>query len=144
MTDARHRPSDRLELEVALLAAPTAAPSEEPARRSEARTVLLAVTDPDLRTYVAECMHERADLSVVEIGSDEGVLDVVRRTHVDLLIGDMSVISQDEVRSRMPVVLIGDELPDQLPMGAGTRIAVVLQPFNARRLLDAVDGLLRP
>jgi hypothetical protein len=142
MTDARHRPSDRLELEVALLAAARAATPEAPARRSEARTVLLAVTDPELRTYVAECLHERADLRVLEIGSGDGVLDVARRTQVDLLIGDVSLVALDEVRPRMPVVLIGDELPDQLPVGAGNRIAVVLQPFNARRLLDAVDGLL--
>jgi hypothetical protein len=136
--------SGRLELEVSLLTGATA-PADNPTRaRGERRhTILVAMADPDLRAYVAQCLRDREDVRVEEIGPEGAPLEVAERLQADLLIADLSVIAGGGAAlGQTPLLLTGDELPDELPVGAGVRIAFLLQPFNARRLLEVVERLL--
>src|SRR5687768_1131476 len=135
--------SDRLQLEIALLAGVVLSPNEDAAVAGEStRVVLLAMADADLRDYITQCLQERADLRVVEHRSGDAPLDVARRLSAELVIADVSAITGDIPPDRPPLIVIGDELPDGLPVSDAARIAFLLQPFNARRLLDAVSRLV--
>jgi len=137
------RVSDRLQLEVELLAAAATAPSDDGIAAVEpSRTVLLAVGDANLCDYIRECLRQRTDLHVVELRATDDPLDVARR-RPDLVITDGSAIPDGVAPgNRPPLLLIGDERLDVLPVSEGAGIAFLLQPFNAGRLLDVVARLL--
>ena len=135
--------SDRLQLEIALLAAVATPPNDDPAVVGDpTRIVLLAMADADLRDYITQCLEERADLRVVEHHPGDAPLEIARRLGAKLVIADVSAIAGDVPADRPPLIVTGDELPDALPLSDAARIAFLLQPFNARRLLDAVSRLL--
>jgi len=138
------RASDRLQLEVELLAAAATAPSDDGIAAVEpSRTVLLAVGDANLRDYIRQCLRQRADLHVVELRAGDDPLDVARRGPVDLVITDGWALPDGVAPgNRVPLLLIGDERSDVLPFGEGAGIAFLLQPFNAGRLLDMAARLL--
>lgn len=136
--------SARLQLEVLLLASETA-PSEAivPTGRTIRRNVLVAVGDPDLRSYVAQCLRQREDLHVYEAGPGESPFGVAERMDADLVIVDASLMATERATlSATPTLVTGAELPEQLPASAGRRIAFLLQPFNATRMLAAVERIL--
>jgi hypothetical protein len=137
-------PSDRLQLELALLGADAIAPAEDPAQPSgERHTVLVAVAEDDMRDYIARCLRERPELRVVETTPRTTLLEAVRHASADLLVCDLSLIADSHaLLGGTPLLLIGDELPDPFPASSESRTAVLLQPFNARRLVDAVLRLL--
>jgi hypothetical protein len=123
--------SERLALEVALLAGTNPIPDTRSHVRAEgAYTVLVAVRDPDLRDYITRCLRACDDIHVHEITAD-----VATRMRGDLLIADTSVVSDT------PLLVIGDESPGALLEGEGIR-AFLSQPFNARRLLEMVARVL--
>ena len=69
--------------------------------------------------------------------------DVARRVQARVLITDVPFGPDDTTRARgIPVVLTGDELPERLPTGDDIRIAFLLQPFNARRLLETIEHVI--
>src|SRR5262245_30926521 len=134
--------SDRLQLEIALLAAAANEPSDDRIAASEpSRTVLLAVSDADLREYIRQCLRQRTDLRVVEPQPGDDPLNVGRRQSVALVIADASPDGAAPL-NRPPLLLIGDEPPEALPVHEGAGMAFLRQPFNARRLLDVVASLL--
>ena len=136
--------SDRLQLEVALLATAVTAPSEDVTVAGEpGRTVLVAVGDAGLRDYIGQCLRQRADLRVVEMRPGDDLLDVAYRLPADLVIADGSAIPNSAApQNRPPLLLTGDDLSDVLHVSEGAGVAFLLQPFNARRLLDVVARLL--
>jgi hypothetical protein len=136
--------SERLQLEVALLTSANA-PSENSAPAGEARrhTVLVAIADPDLRCYCLLCLRKRNDLWVQEVGAGESVFDMAKNVHADLVVADMSLIANGGAAAAMtPVLVIGDELPQPVPAAEEVQVAFLLQTFNAKRLLDVVEGML--
>jgi len=134
--------SDRLQLEIALLAAAATEPSDDGIAAGEpGRTVLLAVGDADLREYIKQCLRQRADLRVVEPQPGDDPLNIGRRQPVALVIADGSPDRAAPV-NRTPLLLVGDELSEALPVREGAGIAFLVQPFNTRRLLDVVARLL--
>jgi hypothetical protein len=134
--------SDRLQLEIALLSGVTS-PNGDPTVAGEpTRIVLLAMADADLRDYITQCLEQRADLRVVESRPGDAPLEVARGLGAGLVIADVSAIAGDIPPDRPPLIVTGDELPDALPVSDAARIAFLLQPFNARRLLDAVSRLV--
>jgi hypothetical protein len=138
--------SDRLQLEVSLLAGATTR-SEDSARAGEARRhyVLVAVGDPDLCSYVVQCLRERDDLRVEEVGAGESPFALAERVNADLVIVNESMITgSDAARATTPLLVTGDEQPEHLPVGDGRCVAFLLQPFNSKRLLEFVERLLRP
>jgi len=133
--------SDRLQLEIALLAAASTEPSDDEIAAGESgRTVLLAVGDADLREYIKQCLLQRADLRVVEPKPGDDPVNVGRQT-VALVIADGSPDGAAAL-NRPPLLLVGDELSEALPIREGEGMAFLVQPFNARRLLDVVARLL--
>ena len=44
--------------------------------------------------------------------------------------------------NRAPLLLVGDELSEALPVREEAGMAILVQPFNTRRLLDVVARLL--
>jgi len=136
--------SDRLQLEVALLAAAATAPSGDViADGKPGRTVLVAVGDAGLRDYIRQCLQRRADLRVLEMWPGDDPLDVACRLPADLVIADGSAIPKGAAPlNRPPLLLTGEELPDVLHVSEGAGVAFLLQPFNAQRLLDVVARLL--
>jgi len=155
-----------LQLEVELLAATgeqPAAPEHFTRPRAHRYTVLAAVAEPDLRGYIRECLCERTDLWVAETDPGEPVLAAIRRLRPALVIAEVSGIPgveaasaggaaargapNDDGLSPLPLLVIGDEAPELLATGQappGTLMMFLPQPFNARRLLDAVERLIRP
>lgn len=156
--------SDRLQLEIELLAATpeqTVAPEPIAGPGGRQYTVLAAVVEADLRGYIRECLRERADLRVAETDPGEPVLAAIQRLRPALVIAEVSGIPgveaasaggapgygapNDDGLSPLPLLLIGDEAPEPLATGhprPRTRMVFLAQPFNARRLLDAVERLL--
>ena len=141
---ARPATSDRLQLEIALLAGVATSPNDDPAVVGDpTRIVLLAMADADLRDYITQCLEERADLRVVESRPGDDPLEAARRLRVDLLIANVSALAHGDLPlDRPPVIVTGDEPPEALAVSDAARIAFLLQPFNARRLLDTVARLL--
>ena len=140
---ARPATSDRLQLEIALLAGVATSPNDDPAVVGDpTRIVLLAMADADLRDYITQCLEQRADLRMVENRPGDAPLEAARRLGAHLVIADVSAIAGDVPTDRPPLIVTGDEHPDALTVSDAARIAFLLQPFNARRLLDAVSRLV--
>ena len=138
--------SDRLQLEIALLAAEPSPTADDTERAGDGGSaILLAVSDPDIRDYIRQCLRAQAELRIVESRSGDDPFDVARRLSARLLITDLPIVATDATRARgIPVLLTGAELPDHLPAGEGMRMTFLLQPFNAHRLLEAVQRASPP
>jgi hypothetical protein len=145
--------SDRLQLEVVLLAAagPAPLPSPDPAGAGAAtHTVLVAAATPDMRGYIRECLQARADLRVLEVDGEEPPCAAARRLGPDLIIAELPALRAGEgtagpPRAPVPLLLIVEELPDDAvawPQRPGAPLAFLLQPFNARSLHREVERLL--
>ena len=132
--------SERLRLEIELLAATTAS-SEDAATAEPGRTVLVAVGDAGLREYIAQCLRQRADVRVVELRPGERHSHIGPREAVALVITDEHASTAWSLH-RPPLLLIGDEPSEELPLRERAGVALLSQPFNARQLLDVVARLL--
>jgi hypothetical protein len=137
--------SDRLRLEVELLAPTESSPAPAAAGLDAVpRTVLVAVGEPDLGTYVRRCLRAYRSLRVVEPDAGEHALAAVRRLSPTLLIAEAGTVGATPPLS-VPLLLLVEELPESTaarqPPAA---LAFLLQPFNTRRLLAAVEPLLGP
>jgi hypothetical protein len=143
------RPSDRLRLEVDLLATPDTNPEPGPPPTRPGhplRMVLVAVTVPDLSTYVRRCLWEQPGLLAIEPEPDEGLPATLRRLCPALLITEPAAVGELLPDLRLPVLLLVQETADAAEIGAARSVpmGVLVQPFNARRLLAAVASLLGP
>jgi hypothetical protein len=141
--------SDRLRLEVDLLTTPEAHPPMAASRGAPGlptRLVLVAVGEPELTTYVRRCLWEQPGLLSIEPEPGESLLVALRRLRPALLITEPAVIGERSAAPRTPVLLLVQEPGDAAEIGAATssRLTVLVQPFNARRLLAAVASLLGP
>ena len=160
--------SDRLQLEVELLAGTSeqiVVPQPDTTPGEPRYAVLAAVAEADLRDYIRECLRERSDLRVAEPDPGEPVLEAIRRLRPALVIAEVSGIPgaaaeaasgggapargapNDYGLPPLPLLLIGDEARELLATGhprPGTRMVFLRQPFNGRRLLDAVARLVHP
>lgn len=161
----RFRISDELRLEVDILGSPGSNPRTEPATgtRDEAAddglSLLIADDDPDIRMYVQRCLrswHRRVD-RVFEARDGGEAIELLLREEVDLIVTDAVMPIVDgfalcrEVRSRpalreIPILLMTGEMTSaeaaRRPAEAGAT-AVLAKPFNARRLCDGLEKLLR-
>ncbi|TVP42573.1 MAG: hypothetical protein EA350_15315 [Gemmatimonadales bacterium] len=142
--------SDRLRLEVELLTPAAAIPPATRATDPSAalgdpvpRTVLLGIGDADLRAYVRECLRGNPALRVVEPDVGEHALDAVQRLNPALLIAEPGTVGTMLPRA-VPLLLLAQELPQDTEVRPSATLALLTQPFNARRLLDAVEMLLGP
>jgi hypothetical protein len=88
--------------------------------------------DADLRAYVCDCLRARTDLRVI------GDSDTAEHVRPDLVITDR--VHRDRT---IPLLLLSDDPLAYSPSG-GSRLEVLMTPFNARQLLQAVERLLGP
>jgi hypothetical protein len=141
--------SDRLRLEVDLLARPdeqlAATPTPAVSGRPP-RAVLIAVGEPDLAEYTRHCLRTEADLLVIEPAAGEGPLAALRRMGPVLLITEPAVCGELPPALSVPVLLLVQEPGDatEIMMATSSPVFVLTQPFNARRMLAAVESLLGP
>ena len=137
--------SRRLQLEVDLLTAGAAVPSNDGARVAhDGSRIVIDIADADIRDYITQCIRGHANVQIVEIQSTDNVFAVAMNLAADLLITDRLAIATGPTQlGDVPVLVTGVDLPEGLSRIEGIRIGVLAQPFNARRLLDAVDYLLR-
>lgn len=131
-------PSPRVALEVALLT------STGEHRLPHGLAALIVASDADERTYLADSLRQRADLTVLAVGTVAAAIESATRSTPRLL-----VVAHDEravVRHfpAIPTVLLSDD-SNALPGAEGTRLApiVVLRgAFRGTRLLEVVASLL--
>ena len=136
--------SRRLQLEVDLLTAGAALPSNDGARAAhDGSRIVIDIADADIRDYIAQCMRGHASVQIVEIQSADDVFAVARSLVADLLITDrLAIATRPTQLGDIPVLVTGVDLPEELSRIEGGRIGVLPQPFNARRLLEAVGRSL--
>jgi hypothetical protein len=131
---------------VDLLSAPEPPPTPRADRAHGAvpRTVLVAVGDPDLGTYVRRCLRAYPALRVVRPDAGEHALAAVRRLRPALLIAEPGTVGAAPPRLPVPLLLLLEETPDGTWLPVSPSIAILVQPFNTRRLLAAVEPMLGP
>jgi hypothetical protein len=130
-------PSDRLQLEINLLDS-RAASDDAPQMRGQGHTILVVVREADLRAYITLSLTSIATFRVVESGMVTPWSD-----DADLLVVDASMMAhRDALTARTPVLFIADEPPERSPVLEGKKFDVLIQPFNAHRLIQSVTALL--
>jgi hypothetical protein len=140
--------SARLRLEVDLLRAaeprPPAPPDATPG--AAPRTVLVALGELDLVAYVRRCLAAYPGLVVVEPDAGEHALAAARRLSPALLIAEPGTVGVPPPPLAVPLLLLVEEWPDGTapPPSPASPFAFLVCPFNAGRLLAAVEPLLGP
>ena len=140
--DRAPSPSERVRLEVELLASDRPAELTAPVAGDESQrhTVLLVAEDADVRRYVRECLRDRADLRVLE-ASAVAIAEQLATVHRPrLLIVDGRDAAVLRTIEDVHAVLIADDVrPDASPSG---RVVILVRPFAGRDLEALVDALL--
>ena len=106
---------------------------------------LIVAGEPDVRAYVAECLRSRHDIRAVEAVSAAVAVALAAQQPPRLMIVDVAEIEIVRLLPDLPVIVIVDEITSErhrMTRGAGARV-LLARPFNARVLLEQLDGLLR-
>ena len=148
-------PSERARLEADLLGevlpdrgAPDAAPTPQ------ARTLVIADDDADLRQYVRRCLTVLPldqPLHLLEATDGREALHLIQTQPVDLVICDVRMpgmdgptlcrtLAADPQHAHLPVLLISGDAEAVHPTGQPGDF--LRKPFNGRRLAAAVQALL--
>ncbi len=152
--------SDRLRLEVSILASESAADQPEWQRAAALDqttvNVLVVSNDRNLRSYIWQCLRDRADVCVLETADSATALAALRGAPPDLVIldaadGDPSAsplgraLELDRAFVDLPLIVLTDEPPlddERTTRGGRTPEVVLAKPFNATRLRRTVSQLL--
>lgn len=162
MTDpksSREPPSDALRLEVEILDSLAAQETPENGPVGEGLTLLVVDDDPELRSYIRRCvlgMGGPVD-RVIAAANGLGALERLRGERPDLMICDAlmpgmdgfelcAAVRADPELRWLPILLITGEMTHararRRAVDAGAD-GVLAKPFNARRLREALEALLR-
>lgn len=122
-------------------------------------TLLVVDDDADIRLYVRQCVLGDGDRigKVIEAADGESALTALRTHRPDVLVCDVFLprlsgyalcerLRADPATSRIPVLLLtGGTTPDETTRRAREAGAdgVLFKPFNARRLCDAIERVIR-
>lgn len=115
------------------------------------RRILLAVSDRDLRQYLASAV---SDLYTVETASDgKAALEILRQSHPDLLLADADLrvvdglslvrtVRADSVLGSLPAILISQRSSgeDRLAAFAAGASDYLVKPFSASELLARLEA----
>ena len=139
--DRAPSPSPRVRLEVELLASDQPAPMPAPAvgDRRQRHTVLVIVTDADVRHYVRVCLRDRDDLRVLEAATIAAATQLAALHAPDLLIVDGPDTRILETLADVRAVLMVDDAASSAP---NALITMLTRPFGGRDLETLVDALL--
>jgi CheY-like chemotaxis protein len=139
--------SPQVQLELAVLADELdAAQSGRPVNEvpPQGITVLIVAGEADVRAYVVECLRDRRGIRVLEAVSTPVAAALAVQQPPRLLIVDGAEIEIVRLLPDLPVIVIVDEITEErrrLTQGAVARV-LLARPFNARVLLEQLDGLL--
>jgi CheY-like chemotaxis protein len=151
--------SDGLRLEVEILDSLEAEDEKENGSDGKGLTLLVADDDRELRLYIRHCVLAEGGPIDRVIAAGDGVeaMERLRREGADILVCDAfmprmdgfalcEAVRDDPRFHDLPVLLITGEItPGQVSRRAlETNIdAILFKPFNARRLCEAIEDLLR-
>jgi len=117
------------------------------------RTVLVVAADPDMRAYVRQCLVHVTAVRVVEASNAATVARAVQSAIPQLVVvdvdGDPGRSSVERLLGRstalqfVPMIMITDDFHHGDRSGHGPA-AILVKPFNARRLCAEVHRLLTP
>ena len=134
--------SERVRLEVAILAADDVPPKNAPPPQGDSNviTILAIAADADIRWYVQDCLRGRENVRVLAAATVADALTLAARETPRLLIVDSSetqILMALHVRA---VILVDERRPDDRPGDSNVRF--VARPFTSVRLWAEVDALL--
>lgn len=130
----------RLEVELLASDAPAAVPAPAVGDRPQRHTVLIVVGDADVRRYVRECLHDRAELRLLEAPAAAMAEQLVTLHRPDLLIVDARDAAVLSAIAEVRAVLIADDVPqDAQP---NSRIVRLIRPFGGQELEALIEFLL--
>ena len=140
--DRSPSPSARVRLEVELLASdePAALPAPVLGDRPQRYTVLIVAGDADVRRYVRECLHDRADLHLLEASAVAMAGPLATLHRPDLLIVDARDVAVLSAIAAVRAVLIADDLSSDAPPKG--RIVRLMRPFGGQELEASIEVLL--
>jgi len=118
--------------------------------------VLVMAAEADMRTYVRRCLAQVASIQVMEAPDAQGMRGIARAMQPNLIVVDVDgepagsavdrMLGRQPELADVPMIVITDEAPgnDYGTIGSGTASAAILvKPFNARRLCAEVHRLLK-
>lgn len=130
----------RLEVELLASDAPAAVPAPAVGDRPQRYTVLIVVGDADVRRYVRECLHDRADLRLLEASGVAMAEQLAALHRPDLLIVDAREAAVLSAIADVRAVIISDDVPpDAQP---NSRIVTLMRPFGGQELEALIEVLL--
>jgi CheY-like chemotaxis protein len=134
--------SDRVRLEVAILAADEAPLENVPPPHDAETVMILAIAaDAAVRRYVEECLRSRTNIRVLAAATVSDGLTIAARHTPRVLVVDAA---QSEILMAL-VHVRAVILVDETPCGtrsAGSGVRFLARPFTSRDLMAAVDQLL--
>ena len=134
--------SERVRLEVAILAADEATlENAPPPRDKEAFVILVVAADSDVRRYVQECLRERADVRVLTATTVADALTLAARDAPRVLVVDapQCEILMALVHDR--TIILVDEL-SYSDRSSESNVRLLVRPFTRAALIHEVDELL--
>jgi hypothetical protein len=133
------RPSARVRLELAFLDAGPAVPASPPPPLGErgGPTLLVVAAEIDLRSYVRECLRERADLQVVDAATVDAAVVLGAQLRPVLVVVDEPERDVLDALPHLDAILLVDEMP-RAGSPAGPRVVLLARPFSADALLSEV------
>ena len=142
---ATPNPSAGVRLEVAILAADQAAPTDSASDRTDEHrslTVLVVAAEPDVRHHVRECLRDCADVRVLEAPTIAMALTLEAQASPQLLVVDAN---HSEVLVALPharaLVLVDDDPRREQKVDA--RVRFLARPFTADQLVGEVNLVRR-
>lgn len=150
--------SDRVQLEVSLLAEADAREASKPAQHETCSLTILVVDDePDMRAYVKHCLGS-LPAQVTEAADGEEALIKARQGGIHLVISDVVMphldglglyraLQAEAALRHIPMLLItGAMSAEEVKRHAGAdgTLTVLEKPFNAHKLHLALERMLRP
>ncbi len=138
-------------------AAPEAALEQQPSPTAGHHTVLSIEDDPANRRLIRKLLSNRASLTMLEAGSAEDGLELVRNCRVDLILMDINLPGMDGFEAlaalrcapetaSIPVIAISanamqNEIDDALAAGFA---AYLIKPVDLSQLLLQIDNCITP
>ena len=151
--------SDALRLELDLLETLASTTEKDSPAPSGRLILLVADDDPEIRGYISRCVLALSESigTVVEAANGSQALEHLRHHGADILVSDVvmpvldgfelcRIIRRDPILRDLPILLItgeGDRRHMERESARAGANSVLAKPFNARRLCDRIELLLR-
>ena len=133
--------SERVRLEVAILAADEVALENAPPPHDAAVTILAISADAYVRRYVQECLRDRPTVRVLAAATMSDALTLAARDTPRLLVVDAPQSEILMALTHVPTLILVDELP-HVDEQADSGVRFLARPFTPASLEAEVDRLM--